>query len=320
VSALLFVVVPRVVLALAAGRRLATAGDDATLDFDDAYYRDLVDRARAVSPERLEAAIRTAVGDECRRFAAGLADFVCVELYDARITPQLEAFRTRGGALRELEAALGRECEAFGPRLERELPHAQQRLERELVGRVRRLLGDDGGAVAPPPEGLIQDVRAASATATLTFGAKIGGDIAAAVGGIVALAMAGVLGTVSGGFGEVIGVEVLVGLVESGPVGWVIGAVGGLIVAGAAFFLGRDKLRQGLETVPIPAPVLRVALWRRRFDRIVAEGRRKCSAAVREALTERIDPLAGRISERVWHGLRPVVGELQRPRVATPAE
>jgi len=71
--------------------------------------------------------------------------------------------REQGGTLRDLEEALRRECETFGPVLERELPSAQRDLERVLVGRVRRLLGEEGALETRPPGDLVGEVGAASA-------------------------------------------------------------------------------------------------------------------------------------------------------------
>jgi hypothetical protein len=132
--------------------------------------------------------------------------------------------------------------------------------------------------------------------------------------------VAAVVGTVSGGFGEALGVALLVGLVESGPVGWVIGAVGALVATGAAFVLGRDRLRQSVKAVPLPAAALKVVLWRARYERLIAEGRMKCQQAVSESLMTQLDHVGSQIAEHVWNGLRPLVGELQRPRVGRDGE
>jgi hypothetical protein len=316
VSALLLVVVPRGVLALSASRRLRRAAGEVQLDFDAEYYRDLLQRARAVSPEKLEATVRDAVREECRQFTDRLAAFVCAELYDRRITPRLRAFRAEGGTLNDLEHALAAECEGFGPVLERELPDAERDLERALVVRVRRLLGDEGALAARPPRALAGEVSAASSQAATALGDRMGGEIAGLVAGVVSTSAAVVAGTVSGGFGKALGVALLVGVVKSGPVGWVVGAVSALAATGGALWLGREKLRAGVKAVPVPAPVLKAAFWTGRYERIIADGRAQCATTVRASLATRIDPLAATIADHVWEGLRAVVGELQRPRVA----
>lgn len=314
-SALLFIVLPRFLLTVVVTRKLRRADRFSRLDVEAEYYHDLLQRARAVSPTELEAATRGAVRDECRQVAAGLAEFVAAQLYDHRIAPRLWRFRDQGGTLRELEEALGRECQSFSPELERAMLSLGRDLERRLVLRVQRLLGDDRGVVTRPSGKLADQVSAASSRAAIYVGERVGGDVAAVVAGVVSAAVAVVVGTVSGGFGKALGVALLVGLVKSGPVGWIIGAVSGLVATGAAFVLGRDSLRESVKVVPLPAAALKVALWSARYERLIAEGRRKCQQAVSDSLMTQLDQLASQIADHVWNGLRPLVGELQRPRV-----
>jgi hypothetical protein len=320
VSAFLFIVLPRIFLTFAVTRKLRRAGRFLELDLRAEYYRDLLQAAQAVSPKMLETGVREAVRDECRQVADRLAKFVSVQLYDHRIVPRLWHFRDQGGTLRELEKALGQECQSFDPELEREMLSLEHDLERRLVLRVQRLLGDDRGVVTRPPGKLADKVSAASSRATIHVGERVSGDVAAVVAGVVSASVAVVVGTVSGGFGEALGVALLVGLVESGPVGWIIGAVGALVVTGAAFALGRDRLRQSLKAVPLPAALLKVALWSARYKRLIDKGRTKCHEAVCESLVFQLDQLASQIADHIWDGLRPLVGELQRPRVGREGE
>jgi hypothetical protein len=175
VSALLFIVVPRAVLAVLASRRLRAVTADVPLDLDAEYFRDLLRRARAVSPEKLEATVRGAARDECRRFTDRLCAYVCDELYDGRIVPRLREFREQGGRLADLNETLKHECEQFGSQLSLELQRAQQDLEHALVGHVRRLLGD---ASLPPPRALggvvarLDDARPASPPTSATASAR----------------------------------------------------------------------------------------------------------------------------------------------------
>lgn len=320
VAVALFILLPRTLLAVTTSRRLRRLATDVELAIDGEYYRDLLQRALAVSPARLEASIRTAVADECRRFAGNLSEIVSVQLYDERIAPRLRAFRGEGGSLRELEEALQRECESFGPVLARELPSAQHELERSLAQRVRRLLGDEAALIDRPTPDIARAVGAASSGAAMHFGDTVGRDVTTMVGSIVSASVGAAVGLVAGGFGDGLVMALLVGIVESGPIGWVIGAIAGLIATGAAVWLGREALRGGVKAVPLPSAVVRIAtLSATRYERIIADGRAKCGTSVREALAEKMTPLAQTIADQIWSRLMPVVGELQRPRV-TPQE
>jgi hypothetical protein len=259
--------------------------------------------------------VRGAVAQECREFVERLVALICRELYDGRIVPRLTAFREQGGRLDELESALARECEAFLPTLERELPGAQRELEHALLARIRRLLGAEQGFETRSPGVLVGDVGAASSVAALRLGDRVGADLATLVAAVISTSVALAAGTLSGGFGKALGVALLVGLLHSGPAGWVVGALGGLVASGAAFWLGREQLRSSIKTVPLPALALRAVLWRGRWDRLLADGRAHCAHAVAQALEPRVGPLATVIADQIWSGLRTLVGELQRPRV-----
>jgi hypothetical protein len=72
--------------------------------------------------------------------------------------------------------------------------------------------------------------------------------------------------------------------------------------------------------VPLPAALLKVALWSARYKRLIDKGRTKCHEAVCESLVFQLDQLASQIADHIWDGLRPLVGELQRPRVGREGE
>jgi len=127
-----------------------------------------------------------------------------------------------------------------------------------------------------------------------------------------------VAGTVSGGFGKALGVAVLVGVVKSGPVAWVVGAVGGLVMATAGWWLGRERLSRGIKQVSLPGAVARAVLWPGRLDRLLAEGRERCRTSVREAVDRSLEPLTPQIATQIWQRLKPMLGEQQRQALRHP--
>ena len=315
ISAVMFVVIPRSLLALTASRGLNRARRGVELDLDAEYYRDLLERARAISPRELEAGVRNAVREECQQIRRRVGDFIAVSLYDERIAPRLWRFREEGGTLRQLEEELANECAAFGPDLECELARVERDLERRLAERVRRLCGGGDRVLMPPAEQVFGRVGAASSRSATHVADRIGADLATMVAGVISTSVAVVVGTMTGGFGKVLGVALLVGIVKSGPVAWVVGAVGALAATSAAFVLGHAKLREGAKGLPLPAAALKVVLWRGRFERLVADGRKRCADAVHESLATPMDQLSCSIAEQLWSRLRVIVGEFQRPRV-----
>jgi len=191
---------------------------------------------------------------------------------------------------------------------------AEKVLDQRITERIKRLLGDDGEVATRPTGGFIGDVGAASSQAATHVGDRVSGNLAAIVAGTVSTSVAIVVGTLSGGFGSSLGVALLAGLVHSGPVAWVIGAVGALLATGATFALGRDKLRQSVKSIPIPATALKVAIWTNRYEHLIADGRKKCEESVRESIASQMNQLSSVIANQLWDRLKPVVGELQRPQ------
>lgn len=314
-SAFLFIVLPRSALVLwttARARRLARR---AHLDPADPYVADVVDRARRHSVE----AVRSSIDDDVRaaadRFAAALAGFVCTRLYDAELAPAIRAFRERGGSVSGLEHALAERCEAFRPALAAEVPRARRAFEEDLTACVLRRLGATPSAATIARADVSARMGTVPGAATRDLGDSLGYGIADVVGGAVAASLAVVAGSVGGDlFGPVLGIAILEGLIASGPVAWIVGALAGLLAAGAALWMGRDAVTRGLKQVTLPAIVTRTVLWPSRLEGIVADGRDRCRARVHELVAEELAGLTGDIAAEIWTRIKPVLGEQQRPR------
>ena len=100
VSAVLFIVIPRSILTLTISRRLRRTRGSVELDLDAEYYGEVLRRARLVSPKELETQTRNAVREECQQVGNRLADFVCVALYDGRISHASGSSATKAGRCR----------------------------------------------------------------------------------------------------------------------------------------------------------------------------------------------------------------------------
>jgi hypothetical protein len=145
------------------------------------------------------------------------------------------------------------------------------------------------------------------------IGREVNRTIGSAVSGAVALAAA----TLSGGFGKTLGAAVLVSLLHTtGPVAFLVGAVVGLAAAGGALYLGRERSVAALRGVRLPAWTARILLRRRRLERLVGEGRKRCRAAVRGNVEAELEPLTPEIAHQVWLEVRPLVAERYRPAPA----
>jgi hypothetical protein len=305
---------PRAGLAAASAFAFRRALNCVRLDRRDPYVREVLRLAAGLDAREVRQSIEHDVRAACERFADEIAAFVAAELYDRRIVPAIEAFRDSGGTLAELESQLHACCRTFEATLATEVARAQRALEARLAQQIAWRLGE----VEPEDAIAGERVRAAVDTASSSAGAalsdQVGGVLVTGVGGAVAAAVAVVAGTVSGGFGHALGTALLVGLVHSGPVGWLLGALGGGTLAGAGLYLGRERLRDGMKRVALPPFAAKAALWR--FGSIKAAGREQCVRTVRQAIGGELEQVAQRISERIWQRLEPRLGERLRPRLA----
>jgi hypothetical protein len=98
-------------------------------------------------------------------------------------------------------------------------------------------------------------------------------------------------------------------------VGFLIGALGGLLAVGAAWFVGRDRATAAIRSIALPARVARSLLWSSRLERLVADGRDRCHRAVEDLIEAKLAPLTPQISLQVWSQVKPLLAE---PRRAPP--
>ncbi len=305
-TALLFVVIPRSLLAVAAALRGRRAARRVALPLDDAYFESLLAGVRKVQIERIESAI----GDDVRRETAALADavagFVCERLYDARLVPALRAFRDTGGSVLSLEKKLEAECTAFEPELEAELASARRDFETALAAAIERTLGRSFGVGANG--GLKISASDLSRGSQGGLGPSLGRELGVAVGAAVTAGVSLVVATISGGFGHHLGAAILVGLLQTtGPVAFLIGGLGGLGVAAAGWYLGREQLAERMKGWSLPRPIARIALRDGALARLAESGREQCRSSVRERLDAELGPLVPQLAEQIWVKLRPAL-------------
>jgi hypothetical protein len=310
-SAAVFVVAPRAVLAIAAAMRRRTLANRLELPLDDEYYVALLTLARTRQVQLLEEAIGADVRVASGEFADAVATFVCESLYDQRIVPRLEQFRRHGGRLGALEVAIQRECASFRPELSRYVPVAQLEFERSLAERIEQTMAVELAVLPVPAAGLSGKVDAISERSGRAVAEAVGHRVADLIAGPVTAAVAVAVGTVSGGFGQALGTAILVGLLgTTGPVGFVIGALAALAAAGAGWWLGREDLARSIHNVRLPPLVAQVTLLR--LGTIVASGRERCHTSVRGLMDTELERLTPQIAEQIWLSVKPALGEQQR--------
>jgi hypothetical protein len=297
ITVLITIVIPRAALAAWQWANIKQRRKDIGLALD-AYYGEVIE-----APVR--ALIEKEVANGAKRFSADLAAFVGQKLYHERIVPRLRQFREEGGKVSELKSEIQSLSEAFAPQIESyvveaRLPEFQSTLS-QRAGEILRSLGTDF-IVLKEPQAVLGGMKITGGGNTdMGISQQFTSAIGLSVGSSIALAIA----TVSGGLGKSLGVAIVATCLHTtGPVGFLIGLIAGSVVAAGAWWLGKEKIAEAVETIHLPAAVVRTALWESRFQRLADDGRKKCEDSVRVEVDERLKALQPRITTEILSRVR----------------
>jgi hypothetical protein len=314
-TALLVIVIPRVVLAGVQGFRVRRAKTNIQIDFDD-YF------ARLIRPQ-IEGLITQELDRGIQNFARTMANFVCERFYDNRIVPQLAQFRASGGRISDLRQRIKERCEEFRDEISAFAGTAVKELETSVGPGVERILSavqQDFRFAATMRQDVMSGLAIVPQYEFDRSVKPIGEGFADAIGVTISASIAVALGTLAGGFGESLEIAIIVALFgTTGPVGFLIGAIVGLIVGVGAWWFGRDKITEQIENVSLPSTLVGMVLWQSRFDGLIREGRMKCHDLVKTRVGELLSPLSSRIGDEVWIKLEELWSQ-NRPGAATASE
>jgi len=293
ITAVIFVIVPRLALATWETSRAGLGHKILVLRFD-AYYTDRVE-------PQLRAMIDREVRNAITACAEKVSNFAAEELYERRIAPEMNRFRREGGRISDLKQTIETRCLDFQPQLNNEIDKALIAFQTDLGTGIARVvkslqpnlpLGEIAGGVSWGKQHTDQIAQTVS---------PVGHSFADAINTIVSLSVATTAATISGGFGESLGIAVLVELTAiSGPLGFVIGGLTALVVTAAGLWLGREKITGAIESVSIPGVALRGFLWSSRYEKLLADGKAKARASVKRQMEEFMAPLAPKIADGIW--------------------
>jgi hypothetical protein len=295
-TAAVFIVVPRSVLAAAQGFAVRRAKANVHVDFDD-YF------ARLIRPQ-IEGLIAQQIERRVRSFAEAMADFVCERFYNQRIVPELAQFRANGGKVSDLRRRIHDRCEDGRDEIDAFAAGAVKDLEASIAPAVDRALSavrQDFHFSAAVGQDFLSDLEILPADELDRSVKPIGAGFADAIGASVSGSVAIALGTLAGGFGESLEIAVIVALFgTTGPVGFLIGALVGLIGAAGVWWWGREKITEQIENISLPGRLVAMVLWQSRFDGLIRDGSVRCREVVARRVNELLSPLSSRIATDVW--------------------
>ena len=297
ISVLIAIVVPRLALAAWQSSRLDRLSKNIALPLDH-YYGEVIEGP-------IRSLIEKEVGRQAEKISVKVAGFVGSKLYDEQIVPKLSSFREGGGRIVDLKSELTRITVDFLPRVQSfitdtALPELQAALSQRL-GEVLKSIGTSFVDVKDP-QVVFEEVSIFPAGRTeLRISNEFSRAIALSVGTSIALALA----AVGGGIGEQLGIAIIATVLgTTGPVGFLIGLIAGAVVAAGAWWFGKDKITETVESILLPAVVVRTALWQARFQRLLAEARGKCEESVRAKVDEELQALVPQITDEILIRLR----------------
>ncbi len=313
----MYILAPRALLAAAATVRLHRRGRRLAVDLDEPYHARLLEHGRALQLETISEPLALEMRIESAKLAEAVAVFVRDQLYDARVVPALRGFRERGGRIADLEAELAATCEAFAPTLERFVGAAHAGYVRALAARAARLIGAEPvghEAIATAPA-----VGARPGAGSGDPGGALSEELTEGITVAVSTAVALAAGAVSGGIGHSLGIAIISTLLHTtGPIGFLIGALGAFAVTAGLFDLSRQSVGEWTKTVPLPAAALRVLLRDRKLESLVAQGRERAYATVKAEVAADLEESAPALLEQLLAGLGPVLRRLAAEQCADP--
>lgn len=297
ISVLILVVVPRACLAAWQWRRVQRYRKTIGLALDPYYGKAIEAPVRALIEKEVGAAMQT--------LALDIAAFVTQKLYDEQIVPKLRRFRDGGGKIAQLKTEIQTLSEHFLPQLdayisETGFPAFQESLS-QRIGAALKAIGTEF-AVFREPQAVLADLEVhAPSHAQAGIAEQFTRAVSVSIGASFALIAA----TVSGGIGKSLGVAIISTLLHTtGPVGFLIGLVVGAVVAAGAWWVGKEKIAETIETFNLPGMIVKAALWESRFQKLLDDGRQKCAETVRASVEEKLKPLNPVIATEILSRVR----------------
>lgn len=207
-----------------------------------------------------------------------VANEVVGQLFDQKLRPVLVGFRDRGGKVAALKKQLASATSGFEPRLKEIAEEKTNGLSVRLPADVREVVakwfGEHGLAA---PDGSIEMPRSSTKSVVVDeVRPDIYSGIANTVASFATLVVTGVVASICGGGG--------MALISSGPIGWLIGAIIGIVAGGLLFFYGADKAQEMAENINAYAKISKHFLTDKKIGELRGHLLQDIEAKVKAAL------------------------------------
>ena len=260
-----------------------------------AFQREFGQRRECLRGEK--AAFLKGIGESLlvkrtKQVGARITKGITAHLYDGEIRAILKDFREHGGTIADVKRKISAAVEGSGGELreitDRHVGLLGKGLPEELQERVSEWFSSHGLFYTP---------RSAKVEATEALGdVEIEGPdlldgMTANLTTATAVITGAVVGSICGGAG--------LALIMSGPIGWAIGAIIGF----ASIFIGREAVRDWVESKELSPGMAQFILSEDKMTKILKEGREKFKEAISGQVSacceQPVQDLLGKIEENV---------------------
>jgi len=303
ISTIIFIFLPRTMFALLETRQIKKYSKNILINVDSSY----LDKIESLVCDN----VKKTVNDLSITFSEDVSVFVRDYLYLAKIVPLIEAFRMNGGEIAELKESIEKQCKEFQP---------------EIVSYVNKKISDYKIKMVYEIESIVRSLKSNfsfSTKGTNNWAAisnqvspsisykpidSIGDNLSNAIALIVGTAFSAIMGTISGGLGSKLGLAIIVTLTgTSGPVGLIIGALIGLVIALGAWWLGRDIVTQKVEHIHIPGIITRKILRTSKYNKIIEDGKKQTYTMTKEQIKEKLLPVSQNITDEICFNIKKIL-------------
>jgi hypothetical protein len=303
--AFMYVIPERFFLAFLESRRINVLTGQITVHPEEQYYARCITLAREMQANRLQKDISNVVQAEVERMSESIAVFARDRFYDDKIVPQLIQFRDNGGRIKELEDAISQQSDDFKVELESFLETVQEDFKQSLAERVSEVIGKK---LSPIEVNVEQGMDIQSSTYRKALDETVTAKMTGGISMAVTAAVAATVGTLSGGFGKVLGIAVISTILHTtGPVGFIIGALAGLLLGGGASILAKDKITDVVKTQKFPAFSTQFMLRESKMNQTVEEGRVQVYTLVKTQIRDKLSLFIEEITNQIISKIAPAL-------------
>jgi len=289
-SAFLFVVIPRILLAT--GYLKLAKRKVKTIDLSQAYFGKILNDKRDNLIKVIREGIKDIITRKINQTSRSITNFVIDDYFEKIIVPRLIEFRSKGGKIRKLEKALFDSQDEFEPILLRYLNKIQNEFSDAVLTEINLFFGRKFD-IEISASG---NYQAKSDNIDQKLPSKLAEDIGDTLSGTLVTAIAVAAGSISGGLGKSLGIAIISGLLGvSGPIGLLIGSVITAAALAGIYKMGRDQISDLIKDVYLPSVVVKLAL----SDTKINEARKETHSHTQNEIKNILEPRINEVTETI---------------------